>query len=45
MALLVETSGHRLLYDTGPQYAPGQDAGSRVLLPYLRARASANWIR
>ena len=38
MALLVETSGHRLLYDTGPQYAPGQDAGGRVLLPYLRAR-------
>jgi len=38
MALLVETRGHRLLYDTGPQYAPGQDAGSRVLLPYLRAR-------
>jgi competence protein ComEC len=38
MALLVETSGHRLLYDTGPQYAPGQDAGSRVILPYLRAR-------
>jgi len=38
MALLVETSRHRLLYDTGPQYAPGQDAGGRVLLPYLRAR-------
>ena len=38
MALLVETHGHQLLYDTGPQYAPGQDAGSRVLLPYLRAR-------
>jgi competence protein ComEC len=38
MALLVETSGHRLLYDSGPQYAPGQDAGSRVILPYLRAR-------
>ena len=38
MALLVETGGHRLLYDTGPQYAPGQDAGSRMLLPYLRAR-------
>ncbi|QOL49032.1 DNA internalization-related competence protein ComEC/Rec2 [Massilia litorea] len=38
MALLVETSGHRLLYDTGPQYAPGQDAGGRVILPYLRAR-------
>jgi competence protein ComEC len=38
MALLVETSGHRLLYDTGPGYAPGADAGSRVILPYLRMR-------
>jgi len=38
MALLVETAGHRLLYDTGPGYAPGADAGSRVLLPYLRMR-------
>ncbi|WP_036166613.1 DNA internalization-related competence protein ComEC/Rec2 [Massilia sp. 9096] len=38
MALLVETAGHRLLYDTGPGYAPGSDAGSRVILPYLRKR-------
>jgi competence protein ComEC len=38
MALLVETAGHRLLYDTGPGYAPGADAGSRVLLPYFRMR-------
>jgi competence protein ComEC len=38
MALLIETSGHHLLYDTGPGYAPGADAGSRVLLPYLRMR-------
>ncbi|KQQ86342.1 DNA internalization-related competence protein ComEC/Rec2 [Massilia sp. Leaf139] len=38
MALLVETAQHRLLYDTGPRYAPGQDAGGRVILPYLRAR-------
>ncbi|MFC5460688.1 DNA internalization-related competence protein ComEC/Rec2 [Massilia niabensis] len=38
MALLVETHKHRLLYDTGPQYAPGQDGGTRVILPYLRAR-------
>jgi competence protein ComEC len=38
MALLVETAGHRLLYDTGPGYAPGSDAGSRVILPYLRMR-------
>ncbi|EEF24551.1 conserved hypothetical protein [Ricinus communis] len=38
MALLIETSGHRLLYDTGPAYSPDSNAGSRVLLPYLRAR-------
>jgi competence protein ComEC len=38
MALLVETPRHRLLYDTGPGYTPGADAGSRVLLPYLRMR-------
>ena len=37
-ALLVETAGHRLLYDTGPAYAPDSDGGSRVILPYLRYR-------
>ena len=38
MALLIETSHHRLLYDTGPSYGPEINAGSRVILPYLRAR-------
>ena len=38
MALLVETERHRLLYDAGPQYGPGADAGGRILLPYLRGR-------
>jgi competence protein ComEC len=38
MALLVETSGHRLLYDTGPSYAGDSNGGNRVLLPYLKAR-------
>ncbi|WUR15844.1 DNA internalization-related competence protein ComEC/Rec2 [[Empedobacter] haloabium] len=38
MAVLVETSGHRLLYDTGPAYGPDADAGSRVIVPYLRWR-------
>ena len=41
MALLVETRGHRLLYDTGPAYAPGADGGNRVILPYLRMRGIA----
>ncbi|WP_028102534.1 DNA internalization-related competence protein ComEC/Rec2 [Pseudoduganella violaceinigra] len=38
MALLVETSTHRLLYDTGPAYTPETNGGNRVILPYLRAR-------
>ena len=37
-ALLIETSRHRLLYDTGPLYAPESNAGDRVILPYLKAR-------
>jgi competence protein ComEC len=36
-AVLVRTATHELLYDSGPQYAPGVDAGQRVLLPLLRA--------
>ncbi|GGX86873.1 DNA internalization-related competence protein ComEC/Rec2 [Massilia dura] len=38
MAVLVETAGHRLLYDTGPSYGGDANAGSRVIVPYLRAR-------
>ncbi len=38
MALLVETHRHRLLYDTGPQYAPSASGATRVILPYLRGR-------
>ena len=41
MALLLETGGHRLLYDTGPFYAPGSDGANRVILPYLKARGIA----
>ncbi|HEX8611124.1 MAG TPA: DNA internalization-related competence protein ComEC/Rec2 [Telluria sp.] len=38
MALLIETSGHRLLYDTGPAYTPESNGANRVILPYLKAR-------
>jgi len=38
MALLIETSGHRLLYDTGPAYSPQSNGASRVINPYLKAR-------
>ncbi|HYD79337.1 MAG TPA: DNA internalization-related competence protein ComEC/Rec2 [Paucimonas sp.] len=37
-ALLVETSRHRLLYDTGPSYSADADAGNRVIVPYLKGR-------
>jgi competence protein ComEC len=38
MAVLIETAEGRLLYDTGPAFGPANDAGRRVLVPYLRAR-------
>ncbi|MDB5765952.1 MAG: rec2 [Collimonas fungivorans] len=41
MAVLVETAEHRLLYDSGPYYSPASDAGSRIIVPYLRARGIA----
>ena len=37
-AVLLRTQNHLLLFDTGPAYTPEADAGSRVLLPLLRAR-------
>ncbi len=37
-AVLVETPNFRLLYDTGPSWSAESDGGSRVILPYLRAR-------
>lgn len=36
-AVLLETAGHRLLYDAGPAYG-SDDAGQRVVLPYLHYR-------
>ena len=38
MAVLVETANGRLLYDAGPGYGLDNDAGQRVVAPYLRAR-------
>ena len=36
-AVILRTSRHDLLFDTGAQFAPDVDAGQRVLLPLLRA--------
>ncbi|WP_148661619.1 DNA internalization-related competence protein ComEC/Rec2 [Roseateles chitosanitabidus] len=35
-AALVRTQGHTLVFDSGPRWGPGSDAGQRVLLPLLR---------
>jgi competence protein ComEC len=37
-AVLIETANRRLLYDTGPIQGIRDDAGQRVILPYLRGR-------
>lgn len=37
LAAHVQTAGHDLIYDTGPQFSPDANSGNRILLPYLRA--------
>lgn len=37
LAVHLQTAKHDLVYDTGPAYGPGADAGSRVIIPYLAA--------
>lgn len=39
-AVLVRTREHLLVHDTGPQYSRDSEAGTRVLLPLLRAQAT-----
>jgi competence protein ComEC len=38
MGIVLETAGHAVVFDTGPRYSPDADAGSRIIVPYLRAR-------
>jgi competence protein ComEC len=38
LAVVVSTRNHHLLYDTGPWFSPRFDAGSDVVVPYLRHR-------
>lgn len=37
-AVLIETANRSLLYDTGPIQGKKDDAGQRIILPYLRGR-------
>lgn len=38
LAVVVETRGHDLVFDTGPRYTADFNAGEAAVLPYLRAR-------
>ncbi|NWG86037.1 MAG: DNA internalization-related competence protein ComEC/Rec2 [Hydrogenophilaceae bacterium] len=38
LAIVVRTTGHVLVFDAGPRYASGVDAGARVVAPYLYAQ-------
>ncbi len=37
LAVHLQTAGHDLIYDTGPQFSTDANSGNRILLPYLRA--------
>ncbi len=41
LAALVQTRHHALLYDAGPAYSVDADAGSRVVVPFLRGEGLA----
>jgi competence protein ComEC len=38
LSVTVRTTGHALVYDTGPSYSQQSDAGSRIVVPFLRAQ-------
>lgn len=42
LSVVVQTSSHVLVYDTGPKFQSGTDTGSLVVLPYLRAKGIRN---
>ncbi|WP_455219431.1 DNA internalization-related competence protein ComEC/Rec2 [Kaarinaea lacus] len=42
LAVVIQTSHHVLLYDTGPRYSDQFDAGSAVVVPYLRSQGIAS---
>lgn len=41
LAVFVATARHSLVYDTGPRFGDGIDAGGRIVVPFLRAAGVA----
>jgi competence protein ComEC len=37
LSVVIQTATHALLYDAGPKYNAQNDAGSRIIVPFLRA--------
>lgn len=37
LAAVVRTANHTLVFDAGPRYASGEDAGGRIVAPFLHA--------
>lgn len=38
LSVVLRTHTHAMVYDTGPSYSPQSDAGSRIVVPFLRAQ-------
>jgi competence protein ComEC len=36
LAVVIQTKNHTFLYDAGPRYSAQSDAGSKIVVPYLR---------
>lgn len=41
-AMTLQSARHYYVYDAGPAWPSGSDAGSRIVLPFLRARGAAD---
>ncbi len=41
LSVVLQTKSHTLLYDTGAQYSAQSDAGSRIIVPFLRGEGIA----
>ena len=38
LAVTIQTANHALLYDAGPRYSAHSDAGSKIVVPFLRGQ-------
>ncbi len=41
LAVVIQTKNHTLLYDAGPRYSSQSDAGSKIIVPFLRGEGIA----